>query len=97
MKGSIPVSHILAIIFGIIILALIGYWLFMYSGLFGENLSVAECRTRLLSYCSEERVKDNLQSVSTQEWNGYEKRCNYLGWQVDQNVCNNAFKGIYPS
>jgi len=50
-KGTLPVPHIIAIVLGIIVLALLGYWFFTTGGTFSGTASEAECRGKFLQYC----------------------------------------------
>lgn len=50
-KGELPVPHIIAIVLGIVVLALLGYWFFSQGGIFGGATTEATCRSKLLQYC----------------------------------------------
>jgi len=51
MKGAIPLPYIIAIIFGIIIIAIIGYWFFTTSGGVGGSSQQAACQSAALQFC----------------------------------------------
>ena len=51
-KGAIPTPYIIAIIFGVIVLVLVGYW-FWTSYMGGSKAThEAKCKTKLLTICS---------------------------------------------
>jgi len=51
-KGDVPIPYIIALILGIAIVAVIGYWFFVLSGLWGVQVSLENCQTRAHTYCS---------------------------------------------
>lgn len=53
MKKAIAIPYVVAIILGIIIVGVIGYWLFLLYGGGVGTASEAVCRSKLLTYCSE--------------------------------------------
>ena len=51
-KGEIPISYIIAIVLGVIVLALLGYMIFSTYGPFRGAAAEATCKSQLLQYCS---------------------------------------------
>ena len=51
-KGALPVPHIIAILLGIIVVALLGYWFYTTGGSFSGAASETACRGKLLQYCT---------------------------------------------
>jgi len=51
-KGTIPVPHIIAIVLGIVILALMGYFFFQQTGSLGRESSKQDCLLAVTQYCS---------------------------------------------
>ena len=51
-KGELPVPHIIAIILGMLVMALVGFFLFQQSGQLGEQVSKQECLKAVTEYCS---------------------------------------------
>ncbi|MFH8086611.1 MAG: hypothetical protein QW609_02205 [Candidatus Aenigmatarchaeota archaeon] len=85
MKGAIPIPYIVAAILAIIVIALIGYWLFVSLGLFGEKLSEDQCNTRIREFCYEWRYLSNFNKTDETKipaggWENFEPRCKYLNW-----------------
>jgi hypothetical protein len=100
MKGQIPVKYIIALILGIAVVALIGFWFFIVAGGFVGELTEAQCRARLLQFCNEKFGAGETTTTPgqwTDDWKAYEARCVYLDWSIDAPVCENVLRGVYPS
>ncbi len=52
MKGAVPIPYIIALVLGIAIIAIIGYWFFIVSGESGGEISLAGCKTKATTYCA---------------------------------------------
>jgi len=52
-KGAIPVPYIVALILGIVIIALLGYWFFVLGGRLPGQATEGVCREKALVWCSE--------------------------------------------
>ena len=52
-KGAVPIPYIIALLLGIAVVAIIGYWFFVLSGQTGGELTFADCKTRATTYCAE--------------------------------------------
>ncbi len=63
-KGDMPVGYIIAIVLGIIVLAVLGYWLFVTGGGAGGVVSETTCRGKFLNYCTLFSVTGYTQSPS---------------------------------
>lgn len=50
-KGSIPIPYIIAIIFGIVVIAILAYWFFTTTGGVGGATQEVECETALFEFC----------------------------------------------
>lgn len=53
MRKGIAVPYIIALILGIVVVALLGYWFFVLGGTFTGKASLTECQTKLSQYCAE--------------------------------------------
>ena len=51
-KGSIPIPYIIALLLGIAVVAILGYWFFVLSGLWGGEATLQTCRTNAHTYCA---------------------------------------------
>jgi len=51
-KGSLPVPHIIAIVLGIVAIALMGYFFFQQVGIFGGEVSKQQCLQAVAQYCT---------------------------------------------
>lgn len=52
MNKGIAVPYIIALILGIVVVALLGYWFFVLGGQFGGRASLTECQGKLNLYCN---------------------------------------------
>jgi hypothetical protein len=52
MRKGIAVPYIIALILGIVVVALLGYWFFVLGGTFTGKASITECQTKLSTYCA---------------------------------------------
>jgi len=52
-KAEIPVSYIIALILGIAVVAILGYWFFVVSGSATGTASGVECSTAKFVYCND--------------------------------------------
>lgn len=52
MKGAVPIPYIIALLLGIAIIAIIGYWFFVLSGQWGLETNLAQCKTKATTYCA---------------------------------------------
>lgn len=53
MKGAIPVAYIVALILGVAVIGLLGYWFFVQGGIFEEQMTTQTCIAKKLSYCTQ--------------------------------------------
>ena len=51
-KGEVPISYIIALILGIAVVAVLGYWFFVVQGQGGGEINLDQCRTKAFTYCS---------------------------------------------
>lgn len=57
MKKGIAVETIILIILGVLVIGLVGYWLFRNTTTIGGKMTTAECHTQAILYCSEWEAK----------------------------------------
>ena len=76
-KGAIPVPYLIAIIFAVAIIAILGYMFFKQIGIFSGELTRAECEARKLTYCARWATSGCDPKVLPfgQEWDVYAKGC----------------------
>ncbi len=53
MKKGVAVPYIIAILLGVGVIGLIGYWLFASGGQFGEGAATQQCRSDFQIVCTE--------------------------------------------
>ena len=51
-QKGVAVPYIIAIVLGIVVIGLIGYWLFISGGNFGTTSANTQCKEKLLIYCT---------------------------------------------
>lgn len=51
-KGAVPIPYIIALVLGVIVIALLAYWLFMSGGEFGTMITESSCQAKKMSYCN---------------------------------------------
>ncbi len=51
MKAAMPVPYIIALVFGVIIIAVLGYWLYTQSSKSGSKGAIGECDAKKLLFC----------------------------------------------
>ncbi len=51
-KGAVPIPYIIALLLGIAVVAILGYWFFVLGGQWGGEVTLATCRTRAHTYCA---------------------------------------------
>jgi len=50
-KGEVPIAYIIALILGIAVVALLGYWFFVMQSGGSSELNAEQCRARAYEYC----------------------------------------------
>jgi len=56
-KGEVPVAYIIALILGIAVVAVLGYWFFIVQNQGGNTMNQEQCRSSASQYCA--RWRDN--------------------------------------
>ena len=51
-KGAVPIPYIIALLLGIAVVAILGYWFFVLSGLWGGEATLQTCRANAHTYCA---------------------------------------------
>jgi len=55
-KGAVPIAYIIALLLGIAVIAVIGYWFFIVGGQLGGEVTITQCRARAQNYCNSWKV-----------------------------------------
>jgi len=50
-KGEIPIGYIIALVLGIAVVAILGYWFFIVQGSGGAQITVSQCQRLAYQYC----------------------------------------------
>jgi hypothetical protein len=56
-KGEMPIPYIVALLLGVVVIALIAYFLFFNSNLFWNMMLERTCEAKKTAYCSEWNLK----------------------------------------
>ncbi len=51
-KGAVPVPYIIALLLGIAVVAILGYWFFVLGGQLGGEVSQQSCTSKASIYCT---------------------------------------------
>jgi hypothetical protein len=51
-KGAVPIPYIIAMLLGIAVVAILGYWFFVLGGQWGGEVTLQRCRSKAVSYCT---------------------------------------------
>jgi len=51
-RGEVPISYIIALILGVAVVAIIGYWFFVIQGQGGSEMTLDQCRSKAYTYCN---------------------------------------------
>ena len=52
MSKGVAIPYIIAVLLGIAVIGIIGYWFFFLGGSLGGEVSSADCQRKLVTYCS---------------------------------------------
>jgi hypothetical protein len=105
-KGSIPIPYIIAIIFGIVVIALISYWFFTLSTSASESGTSAECTALKVTWCQEcisnagtGTTSDCADLVSITSEENLKTTCRVLSIPTDISTTQacSTFLGIFPA
>ncbi len=51
-KGAVPVPYIIALLLGIAVVAVLGYWFFVLGGQIGGEVTLQNCKSKATIYCN---------------------------------------------
>ena len=68
MVKAVAVPYVIALILGIIVVAVIGYWFFVVAGGGGGQLSSTTCEAKFLAYCTNLAASNNLGSATSDDF-----------------------------
>ncbi len=90
MKAAVPVPYIIALIFAVAVIAIVGYWYYSTGGSFQQSLTRAECNNLAIQYC--QGRASGLIAESWTEWldqKGKGACANILGITDENQLCEN--------
>ena len=92
MKGALPVPYIVALILGIVVVALLGYWFFVIYGGGGGEATLTFCRGKELAYCTAWSSCGYQNCAPEGSFNAYASDCAHYNWVVDQDRCRELLR-----
>lgn len=96
-KGAIPVHYIIALILGIIVVGLLGYWFFVLGGRIPGLVTKTWCDERKHSYCTEWQKVGFESGREPADWDGYATGCTEIGiGEPTSTECQRLLIGLKP-
>jgi len=94
MNKGVAIPYIIAVLLGIAVVAIIGYWFFFLGGSLGGEVSSADCQRKLVTFCSVWQLSGYSGTGPSGGWTTYAKGCSEIGipsgGNVDSPTCNNV-------
>jgi hypothetical protein len=99
MRKGVAVPYIIALILGIAVVALVGYWFFVIGGGLPGQAGETQCRAKLSMYCNAWSGTGYVETPDGEEFSGtcpasatYAPECCSFSWarSVTQTVCEAA-------
>jgi hypothetical protein len=92
-KGAVPVPYIIALLLGIAVIAILGYWFFVLSGQWGGEVNLETCRGKAHTYSTTDiHDIDDSSTPEDESQNVIETRPS-VGWFVDKNPACKTYAG----
>ena len=74
-KGAVPIPYLIAIILGVVVIALLGYWFFVTGGSLSASITKGECDNKLMIYCIEWSSNNYVEVPDFGDWSTYASGC----------------------
>lgn len=68
IKGAVPVGYIIAIILGVLVMGLLGYWLYTTGPKVETFMTESECKSRKMALCTEYTMKGKPEKIEVRMW-----------------------------
>ena len=92
MRKGVAIPYIIAVLLGIAVIGIIGYWFFVLGGNLGTNVTTSSCQTKLTVYCTawvaEGYAGNNPRTLG--KWDNWAKGCTTIGvpeTEPDIDIC----------
>lgn len=93
MKKGIAIPYIIALILGIAVVGLIGYWFFILGGRIPGEATMSSCQTKVTTWCSEWARTGEFpyeRDVNPKDWDEYAPGCEGIGvGEPSESACKN--------
>lgn len=89
-KGQIPIPYIIALLLGIAVVAILGYWFFVLGGRIPGQVSETWCNTKKNQYCTEWFQAGFPTTMSERPgggWSSYAPGCTDIGIYAGLDDC----------
>ena len=94
-KGQIPVPYIIALLLGIAVVAILGYWFFVLGGKIPGQATESWCKIKENTWCSEYSATDYSTEPTGGEWGDYAPGCVAIGFtKPDETACRTLLVGL---
>jgi hypothetical protein len=85
-KGELPTPYIVALVFAVIIIAVLAYMFFTHTGLFSGTVSKSECEAVRIKYCLDWQMA-GADKPPGGGWDMYKKGCTEIGVTASKDDC----------
>ena len=82
MKKGVAVPYIIALVLGIAVIGLLGYWFFVLGGRLGGQLSEKECRAKQIEWCS---MNISGEDMTRYNWDEFAPGCSDINFKKPTN------------
>jgi hypothetical protein len=99
-KGDVPVAYIIAIILGVLVMGLLGYWLYTSGPRVETFMTESECKTRKMSACTEWTGKGRPDNMPFRVWvdnnTVLPSSCTDVCLEENPTICGPDFRNKVP-
>ena len=94
-KGAVPIPYIIALLLGIAVVSILGYWFFVLGGQWGVEVTLQRCNTMAMTYCTTWRTAAyGYDKTEDEDGTG---RPNIVGWFYDKSQAHANCVGLYET
>ena len=94
-KGAVPIPYIIALLLGIAVVSILGYWFFVLGGQWGMEVTLQRCNTRAMTYCTTWRTA--AYGYDKNEEGSGTGKPNIVGWFFDKSTVHANCVVQYPT
>ena len=94
MNKGVAIPYIIAVLLGIAVIGIIGYWFFFLGGSLGGEISAQDCSRKLVTYCSIWLGQGYGTSPAVGPWGEYAVGCSKLDPLKFANPSDSTCNGV---